>query len=227
MNLPVTRAAAASRDLAWRSWALAFTGFVAASGAALWLARNTLRNPGLEVLILLLLYLSFACTFLPLPTAWIVLWAARETDVLWVALVATAGTCIANLHDYHIVSGLLRAGRLRRARESAWHARAVAWFRRAPFLALALASFVPLPVDAVRLLAISAGYPRPAYLLASYVGRFPRYLLFAVLGHELRPSNLTIFLIALALVLVGGAKAVFDRARAARARTRSADDAGA
>jgi membrane protein YqaA with SNARE-associated domain len=224
MNLPATRAAA-TRDLAWRSWALAFTGFVAASGAALWLARNTLRNSGLEVLILLLLYLSFACTFLPLPTAWIVLWAARETDVLWVALVATAGTCIANLHDYHIVSGLWRAGRLRRARESAWHARAVAWFRRAPFLSLALASFVPLPVDAVRLLAISAGYPRPAYLLASYVGRFPRYLLFAVLGHELQPSNLTIFAIALAIVLVGAAKAALDRAR--RSRTRRADDAGA
>jgi membrane protein YqaA with SNARE-associated domain len=215
-----------TRDLAWRPWALAFTAFLAASGSALWLARTTLRDPGLEVLILLLLYLSFACTFLPLPTAWIVLWAARETGVLWVAIVATAGTCIANLHDYHIVTGLWRAGRLRRARESAWHARAVAWFRRAPFLSLALAAFVPLPVDAVRLLAISAGYPRPAYVLASYAGRFPRYLLLAVAGYELQPSNLTIFAIALAIVLVAAAKGALDHRRTRRARTGSNADAG-
>lgn len=226
MSATDARTAAASPDGAWRSWALAFTAFVAASGAALWLARNTLRDPELEVLILLLLYLSFACTFLPLPTAWIVLWAARETGVLWVAVVATAGTCIANLHDYHIVNGLWRVGRLRRARESAWHARAVEWFRRAPFLSLTVASFVPLPVDAVRLLAISAGYPRPAYVLASYVGRFPRYLLLAVAGYELRPSNLAIFAIAAAIALVAGAKAALDHRRARRARPRSAGDAG-
>ena len=222
---PASTAAADAPAPAWRTWLAVFGGFLLASGAVLWLSRGVNRE--VEVLATVTVYLSFACTFLPLPTAWIVLWAARETDVLWVALVATAGTCIANLHDYHIVSGLWRAGRLRRARESAWHARAVTWFRRAPFLSLALASFVPLPVDAVRLLAISAGYPRPAYLLASYVGRFPRYLLFAVLGHELRPSNLTIFAIALAIVVVGAAKAALDRARTRRSRTRSPDDAGA
>ncbi len=224
MTAPDLRAPAATRDLAWRSWALAFAAFLAVGGSALWLARTTLREPGLEVLLLLLLYLSFACTFLPLPTAWIVLWAARETGVLWVALVATAGTCIANLHDYHIVSGLSRIGRLQRARESPWHARAVAWFRRAPFVSLALAAFLPLPIDAVRLLAISAGYPRRAYVLATYAGRFPRYLLLAVLGHELRPSNLAIFVIALAIGAVAATKAALDH-RARRARARGADRA--
>lgn len=226
MSAPATPLAA-PRDLSWRAWALAFAAFVAASGAVLWLARTWLRAPGLEVLTLLALYLSFACTFLPLPTAWIVLWAARETGVLSVALVATAGTCVANLHDYHLVSGLWRMGRLRRARDSAWHARAVAWFHRAPFLSLALSAFVPLPVDAVRLLAISAGYPRPAFVLASYVGRFPRYLLLAALGHELRPSNLVIFLIALGIAVVGAAKVGLDRLRARRARAGRAGDAAA
>lgn len=217
MMIPEPPASAVARDLPWRPWALAFSAFLATGGSVLWLARGALRDP-VEVLTILCLYLSFACTFLPLPTAWIVLWAARETAALPVALAATAGTCIANLHDYYIVSGLWRLGRLERARRSTGHARAVAWFRRAPFVTLTLASFVPLPVDAVRLLAISAGYPRRPYVLATFAGRFPRYLLLAILGHELRFSNLTIAAIALAIVVAGAAKAAFDHRRRAASR---------
>lgn len=213
MMMPEARAPAVARVLAWRPWALAFSAFLAAAGSVLWLARGTPSDPDLEVLTVLCLYLSFACTFVPLPTAWIVLWAARETGAFPVALVATAGTCIANMHDYYIVSGLWRLGRLKRARESARHARAVAWFRRAPFVALALASFAPLPVDAVRLLAISAGYPRTPFVLATFAGRFPRYLLLAILGHELRPSNRAIAAFVLVILVAGAAKAAVDHRR--------------
>jgi uncharacterized membrane protein YdjX (TVP38/TMEM64 family) len=96
------------------------------------------------------------------------------------------------------------------------YARAVGWFGRAPFLALAAASFVPISVDAVRLLAISAAYPRVPYVLATFVGRFPRYLLLAVLGHELRPSNRAIVAVLVAMALVGLARWALHLARRGR-----------
>lgn len=215
--------AAGGPGLAWRSWVLGFSAFLVATGTLLCMARATPRQAGLEVVALVLLYTSLACTFLPLPTAWILLWAGRELGPFPVALAATVGTCIANLHDYYIVSGLWRLGRVRRARETRLYARAAAWFRRAPFLALAVASFVPIPIDGVRLLAISVGYPRRAYFLASFAGRFPRYLLLALLGHELRLSNAAIGAVLLAIVLLGiGKGAVEIRARV-RARAGRSD----
>ena len=209
-----------------RAWAAAFAAFAATTSALAWVGHSA-PSRDLEILALLLLYLSLACTFLPLPTLWIVLWAARETAPFPVALVATVGTCIANLHDYHIVNGLCRLGPVRRARESRHYARAEAWFRRAPFAALAAASFLPLPVDVVRLLAASAGYPRRAFVLATFTGRFPRYLAVAFLGHELRPSNRTILGILAVLALIAlakGAGQLRERWRTRRAGTAHACD---
>jgi membrane protein YqaA with SNARE-associated domain len=221
-----TAVAVAPRALPWRAWIAFSASLLAACGLLLWAAAGTPGHPRLAVLSTLLLYTSVACTFLPLPTAWIVLWAAREAGPLPVALVATVGTCVANLHDYYIVSGLCRLGRVQRARRSRSYARAVGWFQRAPFLALAAASFVPISVDAVRLLAISAGYPRRAYVLASFAGRFPRYLLLAVLGHELRLSNRAIAAVLVAMALVGLGKGALHLLQRRRAPAGAEDRAG-
>jgi membrane protein YqaA with SNARE-associated domain len=212
--------AVAPRALPWRSWIAICAAFLAADAALLWSSGGS-GHPRVEVLSALLLYMSLACTFLPLPTAWIVLWAAREAGPVPVALVATLGTCVANLHDYYIVSGLCRLGRVQRVRQTRSYARAVGWFRRAPFLALTVASFVPISVDAVRLLAISAGYPRGAYVLATFAGRFPRYLLLAVLGHELQLSNRAIVAVLAVMALLGLSKGALHLVERLRARARS------
>jgi membrane protein YqaA with SNARE-associated domain len=203
VTAPADAAAAVSPPLPWRSWLALTAAFLAVNAALLWASSGTPGHPRLEVLSALLLYMSLAFTFLPLPTAWIVLWAAREVGPVAVALVATAGTCVANLHDYYIVSGLCRLGRAQQARRTRAYERAVGWFRRAPFLALAAAQLVPISVDAVRLLAISAGYPRRAYVLATIAGRFPRYLLLAVAGHELQLSNRAIAAVLVVVALAG------------------------
>jgi membrane protein YqaA with SNARE-associated domain len=219
---PELRAAAVERA-AWRPWVATFAAFLLACGAALWLARGAQRE--VEVLTLVLVYLSFACTFLPLPTAWILLWGAREAGPVAVALAGTVGTCIANLHDYHALSALRRLGPLQRALGSGWYAHAAAWFARAPFAALAASSFLPIPVDGVRLLAIAAGYPRPAFVLASFVGRLPRYLVLALLGRELALSNAAIVAVLAATIAIGAAKAAAALWRRRRGGAREAGDA--
>ena len=57
-------------------------------------------------------------------------------------------------------------------------------------------------------MAISAGYPRGWYALASFAGRFPRYLLVAYLGWQLQLSNRTIVLVLALTVVLGLGKAL-------------------
>jgi len=145
------------------------------------------------VLAGLFAYLSIACTFCPLPTTWIILWAAAPTDghglgihPLIVATGGAAATAIANLHDYYLLTFLYRYRPVRRVRQTGLYRRVAAWYNRSPFGTLAAASFLPIPIDFVRLLAISEGYDRVKFVLGSLVGRWPRYLLVALLAERFR-----------------------------------------
>jgi len=173
-----------------RAWFLPFAALLALLAGVYLLGGE---GSTAAALVMLLAYLSLACTFLPLPTAWIVIWAAAPTEGgglglnPWVvATVGAAGTAIANMHDYYLVTFLYRYRSVRRIRTKRWYKRVAAWYNRAPFGTLAAASFLPIPIDFVRLLAISEGYSRVKFALGSLVGRWPRYLLFAILADEFK-----------------------------------------
>jgi len=207
MNRPDELAATMPpRSISWRRWVAAFFVFLFACAALLFVSRDTPGLYHIEVLVLYLLYMSVAFTFLPLPTAWIVLWAAREVEPLSVALIGTIGTCIANLHDYYIIHYLFRVERVKKAKNTRLYRSGVRWFERAPFLTLSAASFLPIPIDVVRILAVSTEYPRRLYALATFAGRLPRYLLLAYLGYELQLSNRVIFVVFLATAAIGAVK---------------------
>jgi membrane protein YqaA with SNARE-associated domain len=133
-------------------------------------------------------YCSVACTFLPLPTTALVCAAAlldgQHLSPLLLATVlatvCTVGTCAANLHDYYLLTALYRYGRVRKVRQKKLYERFARWFRRSPFWTLVAASFIPIPVDVVRLMAISEGYSRVRFTAASFIGRWPRYFLLAL-----------------------------------------------
>jgi len=200
--------AAGRRDISGKKWIALFAGFLALSGMLYILTQTVPRLSRFEVLVLLLLYTSIAFTFCPLPTAWIMLWAAREIDPLSVAFVGAVGTCIANLHDYYILNFLFGLDKVRKVKETAFYHSAVKWFGKAPFLTLTVASFLPIPIDVVRMLAVSTGYPRSRYVLATFAGRFPRYILLAWLGYELKLSNKAIFIVFVATAIIGAVKGI-------------------
>ncbi len=173
-----------------RAWFLPFAALLALLAGVYLLGGE---GSTAAALVMLLAYLSLACTFLPLPTTWLVILAAAPTEGgglglnPWVvATVGAAGTAIANMHDYYLVTFLYRYQAVRRIRTKRWYKRVAAWYNRAPFATLAAASFLPIPIDFVRLLAISEGYSRVKFALGSLVGRWPRYLLFAILADEFK-----------------------------------------
>ena len=187
-------------DLSYRAWFWCFVA-VFASVAALVVGRVI---PGEYAnLVGYFLYMALACTFFPLNTLWIVLWLATQFPAWLVALVGAVGTSLANLNDYYLLSYLFEFDRVKRLRQRRGYQRAVAWFDRAPLLTLTVFSFLPIPVDVVRLLAISRRYSRLHFSAASLLGRFPRYYLLARGWQWLGLPNWSL------LVVVAGVAALF------------------
>lgn len=176
-----------------------------------------------------LFYLSLCCLFFPAPTAWIVmLLASNEIGLLQppgLRVVAVAGACavatgIANLNEYHLILFLLRYGPIRRVRQTRVYCWAARWFAVSPFVVIALFGFLPLPVDVVRWLAILSRYSRVRFFAAYVLGRFPRYVVWALSATwlDLKWWEILVFqavLVVVALSMV--ARSVLRRRRGQRA----------
>jgi len=211
-----------------RRWAVMFVLYLAVLAVPAWWMLGRLGRPWTELLtapgicapmwqqslrlLIFMLYLSICCTFLPLPTGWLVAAIATRAIALtpqwWttVALVATAGavaSTMANLNDYHLFTWMMRHRRLAAVRQTR-RVRAVRqWFSRKPFALLVVFSFVPIPIDVVRMLAATNRYDRGAFAGANFIGRFFRYGILAGLAFatDVSPGQAAVILLAAAAVL--------------------------
>ncbi len=144
-------------------------------------------------------FLALACatTVTPIPTWPPLLYAATQAPAIWVALVGALASSIAYLLEYFILSHALVLGRVEKMRRSRVYLWLAGVFASAPFAALTMAAFLPLPVDGVRLMAIAERYHRGWYAAAAFIGRGARYYLVAALGTQLELS------LRVVLVLIG------------------------
>lgn len=177
---------------------------------------------GLWLLAISLFYLSLCCLFVPLPTVWVILLLASNEvalvesvplRVLAVSVACAAATTLANLNEYHIVTFALRYRRFGWVRETRLYRRAVAWLAVSPFWTITLFSFIPIPVDVVRLLAIGARYPRVRFAGAYFLGRVVRYGLLALTAVGLRLTVIDIIWIQAVLVALAGLKVAVSAIR--------------
>lgn len=153
-------------------WGFAAGRHGASAGTAVWAT------------CLVTFYLSLANNLLPLPTMWMVMLLASNiidlpgpipVRIAYVAAITAVATAVANLNEYHLLRwalGSRAAGKVRQTRLVQW---AIRWFRVSPFGILTLASFVPIPIDAVRWIAIADGYSRLRFFWANVLGRWVRY----------------------------------------------------
>lgn len=217
-----------------RWWFALFVAWMAGWAAlALSLFDESASTPTLAlqgwILALMCFYLALCNAFAPLPTAWIVLLAASDqyaiVETAWlrvivVTVLASASTVVANLNEYHALAYLLRFGLGRRVRETRVYGWAARWFDRSPFQMLLLIAFVPIPVDAVRWLAILRRYSRLRFALAYFIGRGGRYAIFAAFSVLAQLAWWQILLIQAGLV----AASLFGRLAWSLMRRRTATD---
>jgi membrane protein YqaA with SNARE-associated domain len=191
--------------------ALAATGVLSFQRVELGLSANM----GVWLVALSMFYLSLCCLFCPLPTSWVVLLLASDAvnlatslplRVVLVSVLCASATAMANLNEYHIVTFMLRYRAVGRVRNARFYQRAASWFAVAPFVTITAISFIPIPVDVVRVLSIAARYPRVRFAGAYFVGRALRYALlaFSSAGLNLKPWHIAV--IQAGLVLLAGLK---------------------
>ena len=175
-------------------------------------------GPALKLLIFAI-YISLACTFFPIPTGWIVsILATRQVGLsdsliittLLVASVGAFASMVANLHDFHLFTLVLRHKGVARLRNTKFYDRAARWFSRRPFALLVIFNILPIPIDVIRMLAATYRYPLRPFAAANFIGRWIRYAVIAsftfVMGDQgwLIAAALLGVAIILAGIKVGG-----------------------
>lgn len=119
-----------------------------------------------------------------------------------VALLGIAGTLYIEGLNYFLYKRLLQTRALAPARDS----HIVRWitgiFERAPFFTVWLCAWSPFPYWAVRILAPLADYSVARFLLATFIGRFPRLWFFAWLGPALNLSPRTLAIVTASSILL-------------------------
>ena len=175
----------------WKRFLFAAAGVFSAAGVA------GLLLPDYRDLSLLFFYSIPSNSFIPFPHEPALVYFGRSYHPATAALAAVAGTMIACFVDYRAVNFAYRYARIRRTRESDVYKGAVHYFLKAPFCAIWFAALAPfIPFYIFRILSPASGYPLPRYVVAVFLGRFPRYLLFVLIGNLLNLTH---------LMLAGGA----------------------
>lgn len=185
----------------WRAFFAALVGCAVAGALVVALA------PGFAGLFLFGIFSIPSNSIIPVPHEPGVLYFAKFYHPVWIAAIGTIGTGIVCFADYAIVEAALRHPRIKGASEARLFRWAVRWMTRWPFAIVALFSFVPLPVYVVRVLAPASHYPVWRYVTAMMVGRFPRFLALAYIGHAVQIPTwvlVAMFVVLLAAFLLGG-----------------------
>lgn len=142
-----------------------------------------------------------------LPTAFepLIMEAAKWESVTSVTLVATAAYMYmeyVNWYVYAWVLGWERLAQLQSRPSVRWGIR---MFGRSPFWMVVVFAFTPFPFFAARALAILYRYPLPQFLVATLVGRAPRYLIYAWFGDALHVPTwmLVTVILGTAAIVIG------------------------
>lgn len=153
-------------------------------GLALGLGYLILTGNRYSQLIGYFVYMSFACTLIPLPTPPYVIGLGKVFHPGIVAGVGAAANCLATLAEYYVITWLLSKTALQQQVETnRVFQRFARFFQRAAFPCLIFTGVTPIPFEPFRLAAILVRYNVPKYLLAVFIGRSIRYYLVALIGH--------------------------------------------
>lgn len=196
------------------------TGFV-----ALLAIYPTIRWPAVAGIVGFLCITMFLhgplAPLLPAAHEAVLMVAGRVYSPLLVAGVGIAGTLYMEYINYYVYQAALLHPRLERTRQSKLVRGTVALFEKSPFFCVWMCSWSPLPYWAVRFLAPLSGYEVSRYLLATFLGRAPRYYFIALFGKFLPVSNLALAGVTAAMIAIAVLIGMLQRARHQRAAATS------
>lgn len=110
---------------------------------------------------------------------------AKYNAPLLVTTVATGVYVYMEFVNWYVYGWILNWDRFNALPEKRWIKWGVSKFARFPFMTILFFAATPVPFWVVRCLAILKKYPLGIFLVATAIGRFPRFYMYAWLGDKL------------------------------------------
>jgi membrane protein YqaA with SNARE-associated domain len=166
----------------------------------LWISSGDIHK---STNLLVLFFYSFPSEFFigVLPHEPVLIYFGEFFSPLTVAGVALLSTLIVEVSNYFVIRHIFDFRAFQAFRTSATAGRVVKLFNKAPFPAILIAGFTPVPFYPFRFLAVLARYPVWKYGLAVAASRGPRFYLLALAGKMLNIPDIVLILFTVFLVL--------------------------
>jgi uncharacterized membrane protein YdjX (TVP38/TMEM64 family) len=148
----------------------------------------------------------FPATYEPILMA-----LGRAYQPAFVAFIGILAILYIEVLNYHLYQAALLHPRLHTFRRRRLVRRIIVMFKRRPFFTVWLCSWSPLPYWSVRMLAPLAKYPIRPYLLATFLGRYPRLWFFAAMGGVIPVPTSWLIAAAAVLAAIGISVATYRR----------------
>jgi membrane protein YqaA with SNARE-associated domain len=165
-----------------------------------WLTSRSLRES--KSLWVLFLY-CFPAEFIisTVPHEPVLFYFAKFYSPLTVALISVTGTVITEVLNYTVFKYVADLKVFRKMLESRAVQKTVNLFKKAPFAALWVAGFTPIPFYPFRFLVVLARYPIVMYILAVITSRGPRMYLLALAARAIRFPDYTLVILMAVLIV--------------------------
>jgi len=123
---------------------------------------------------------------------------------LIVASIGAGASTMANLHDFHLFTWMLRHHWIGQVRHSRLYRRSSRWFSRRPLLILIVFNIIPIPIDVIRMLAATYRYRLDRFAMANFVGRWLRYAVLAFVTFRLGEGGWVAVVVLLGVAVLLG-----------------------
>jgi membrane protein YqaA with SNARE-associated domain len=132
----------------------------------------------------------------------VLIYFAKFYSPLTLALIAMVGTVLTEILNYTAFRYVADIKLFQKMLNNKAVGKTVALFNKAPFLALWIAGFTPIPFYPFRFLVVIARYPLIKYIWAVILSRTPRFFLLALLGQALQLSDFLLLVLTVVLITV-------------------------
>ena len=119
-----------------------------------------------------------------------------------VALVSVAGTVMTEILNYSAFKYVSDTKFFQRVSHRKTVIRIIEYFKKAPFIALCIAGFTPVPFYPFRFMVVMAKYPLWRYILAVFLSRTPRFFIIALVGHTIKFPDYFLAVLFVALIVL-------------------------
>lgn len=174
----------------------------------IWLSSKSIQN---SKNLWVLFFYSFPSEFLIsiVPHEPVLIYFGKFHSPITVTFVAIISTILTEAINYSVFKYITDTSLFQKIRYDYKKAvdRIVKLFQKAPFIAIWIAGFTPVPFYPFRILVVLTRYPISKYIFAVFLSRTPRFYILAFVGYVIKiPDYL---LIALFIILVAAINFTF------------------